>query len=96
MIPLVEARSLSKAARRLVTLGADPIEHRKATVAAERQAYLYEQASKMTFAACVEGYLPKTRRAIPQREASVAIQRNAPALERFFVLPLMLLVAVLL
>ena len=59
MIPLVRARSLAKAARRLVTLGADPIEHRKATVAAERQAYLYEQASKMTFAACVEGYLPK-------------------------------------
>src|SRR5690349_14645139 len=30
VIPLVEARSLAKAARRLVTLGADPIEHRKA------------------------------------------------------------------
>ena len=57
VIPLIEARSLAKAARRLVTLGADPIEHRKATVAAERQAYLYEQASKMTFAACAEAYL---------------------------------------
>jgi integrase len=57
IIPLAEARDLARAARRLVQLGADPIEHRKATMAAERQAFLTEQASKMTFAACVEGYL---------------------------------------
>lgn len=57
VIPLAEARSLAKAARRLVTLGADPIEHRKATKAAEREAYLHEQASKMTFAACAEAHL---------------------------------------
>jgi Arm DNA-binding domain len=31
VIPLAEARSLAKAARRLVTLGADPIEYRIAT-----------------------------------------------------------------
>ncbi len=43
--------------RKLVTFGADPIEHRKATVAAEREAYLREQASKMTFGMCVEQYL---------------------------------------
>ena len=57
VIPLAEARTLATAGRRLVTLGADPIEHRKATLAAERESYLYEQASKMTFGDCVEAYL---------------------------------------
>lgn len=57
VIPLAEARSLAKAARRLVTLGADPIEYRIATEAAEREVKLRERASKMTFAACVEQYL---------------------------------------
>ncbi len=57
VVSLAEARDLAKHARKLVTFGADPIEHRKATVAAERQAYLYEQASKMTFGDCVEAYL---------------------------------------
>ena len=57
VVPLAEARDLAKHARKLVTFGADPIEHRKATVAAERQAYLHEQASKMTFTACAEAYL---------------------------------------
>ena len=57
VIGIAEARDLARAARRLVVLGADPIEHRRATVAEERQAYLRERASKMTFAACVEGYL---------------------------------------
>ena len=57
VIPLAEARTLATAGRRLVTLGADPIEHRKATLAAERESYLYEQASKMTFGDCVELYL---------------------------------------
>lgn len=57
VIPLAEARSLAKAARRLVTLGADPIDHRNASVMAEREAILREKASKMTFAACVDGYL---------------------------------------
>ncbi len=57
VITLAEARDLAKAARRLVTLGADPIEHRNASLEAEREAYIKEQASKMTFAACVESYL---------------------------------------
>ena len=48
VVPLAEARDLAKHACKLVTFGADPIEHRKATVAAEREAYLHEQASKMT------------------------------------------------
>jgi hypothetical protein len=56
VIPLAEARDLAKAARRLVTLGADPIEHRRKTETAEREAYLREQASKMTFRACAEAY----------------------------------------
>jgi integrase len=56
VIPLAEARQLAKAARRLVTLGSDPIEHRNTAKAAEREAYLREQASKMTFAACAEAY----------------------------------------
>ena len=82
VIPLAEARDLAKHARKLVTLGADPIEHRKATVAAERQAYLYEQASKMTFAACVEAYLAEHLEQLPQRQASMAIQRNAGACQQ--------------
>jgi integrase len=57
VIPLAEARQLAKAARRLVTLGADPIDYRDATAAAEREAYLRDQASKMTFAACADAYL---------------------------------------
>ena len=56
VISLAEARNLAKAARRLVTLGADPIEHRNKIEAAEREAYLREQASKMTFRACAEAY----------------------------------------
>ena len=56
-IGLAEARELAKAARRLVTLGADPIERRDATAKAERESYLRDQASRMTFAACAEGYL---------------------------------------
>src|SRR6516165_8712869 len=58
VIGLAEARDLAKAARRLVTLGADPIEHRIAKQTQERQAYLQEQASRMTFAMCVEQCLP--------------------------------------
>jgi hypothetical protein len=47
VIPLAEARNLAKAARRLVTLGDDPIEHRNATAAAAREAYLREQDSRI-------------------------------------------------
>lgn len=57
VIPLADARDLARAARKLVTYGADPIEHRRATQEAERQAYLKERASKMTFRECVDGYL---------------------------------------
>jgi integrase len=56
-VTLAEARDLARAARKLVTFGRDPIEHRNATASAEREAYLREQASAMTFAACVEAYL---------------------------------------
>src|SRR5262249_32770027 len=57
VIGLAEARELAKAARRLVVLGADPIEHRNATKAAEREARLRDQASRMTFRACADAYL---------------------------------------
>lgn len=56
-IGLAEARDLARAARRLVKLGVDPIEHRNATIKAEREAALREQASRMTFEACAEAYL---------------------------------------
>jgi integrase len=56
VIELREARQLAKAARRLVTLGADPIEYREETKAAEHEDRLKEQASRMTFAACAEAY----------------------------------------
>src|SRR5262249_33081149 len=58
VIGFAEARDLAKDARRLVTLGADPIERRIAKQTAERQAYLQEQASRMTFRMCVEQALP--------------------------------------
>jgi integrase len=57
VIGLAEARELANAARRLVTLGADPIEHRRSIAQAERNAVLKEAASHMTFRQCVEGYL---------------------------------------
>src|SRR5262245_16654252 len=56
-IGLAEARELARAARRLVTLGTDPIEYRKATVTSERDATLKAIASRMTFADCAERYL---------------------------------------
>ena len=40
VVPLAKARDLAKHARKLVTYGADPIEHRIAIKAAEREAYL--------------------------------------------------------
>jgi len=57
VIGLAEARDLAKAARRLVTLGLDPIEHRRSTAEAERNAALKEAASRMSFRQCVDGYL---------------------------------------
>lgn len=56
-VTLAEARDLAKFARKLVTGGDDPIEYRKAIEASKREAYLKEQASKMTFSACAEAYL---------------------------------------
>ena len=55
-IGLAEARDLARAARRLVKLGADPIEHRGAAVKAERDAALKDLASRMTFAECASAY----------------------------------------
>ena len=55
-IGLADARDLARAARRLVKLGADPIEHRGAAVKAERDAALKDTASRMTFAACAGAY----------------------------------------
>ena len=77
VIPLAEARTLATAGRRLVTLGADPIEHRKATLAAEREAYLYEQASKMTFGDCVEAIPCRAPEEVPQRQTQMAVPRDA-------------------
>ena len=56
-ITLAEARELAVAARRLVVLGADPIEHRRTTIAAEREAAAHDAASRMTFAECAKAYL---------------------------------------
>ncbi len=57
-IPIAGARTLAKEARHWVTLGIDPIERRNAVEAAAREAYRKEQARKMTFAQCVELFLP--------------------------------------
>jgi hypothetical protein len=57
VISVAEARRLAKDARRLVTLGVDPIEDRRTDAKAKREAYLREQASRMTFEACAEAYL---------------------------------------
>ena len=56
-VPLAGARTLANAARGLVTLGIDPIEHRKATLTAEREAAARERASRMTFSECARAYL---------------------------------------
>jgi Arm DNA-binding domain len=57
-VTIAEARDLAKAARKLVTFGADPIDHRNATTEQERQAALKERASRMTFRQCVDQALP--------------------------------------
>jgi integrase len=57
VIGLAEARDLARSARRLVKLGADPIEHRRATVAVERETRAREVASRMTFGQCADAYL---------------------------------------
>jgi integrase len=57
-VTIHEARELARAARKIVTFGGDPIEQRIAKQTAERQAYVQGQASRMTFAMCVEQCLP--------------------------------------
>jgi integrase len=56
VIGLAEARELAKVARRLVTLGRDPIDYRRETKQAEREAAIREQASRMTFRQCANAY----------------------------------------
>jgi len=56
VIPLAEARELARSARRLVTLGADPIEKRRKTLQAEREALIRDKASRMTFRQCADAY----------------------------------------
>jgi integrase len=57
VIPLAEARELARAARRLVTLGTDPIERRRETTEVERAAIIRDKASRMTFRQCADAYL---------------------------------------
>jgi integrase len=57
-VTIHEARDLARAARKLVTFGADPIDRRNATAEAERQAALKEAASTMTFRMCCEQAVP--------------------------------------
>jgi integrase len=57
VIGLAEARELARAAKRLVTLGADPIEKRRETIQAERDAVIRDRASRMTFRQCADAYL---------------------------------------
>jgi integrase len=57
VIGLAEARELARAARRLVILGADPIDRRQDKTQAEREAVIRDKASRMTFKQCAEGYL---------------------------------------
>jgi integrase len=57
VIGIAEARELARSARRLVTLGADPIDYRNDKIEQDRQAKIKERASTMTFAACVKEYL---------------------------------------
>jgi integrase len=53
LVTLAEAREKALAARRLILNGADPIEARRATIAAER----LDAAKAMTFSACAEAYI---------------------------------------
>jgi integrase len=58
VIGIHEARDLARAARRLVTLGADPIDYRNAKTEADRQAALQHEASRMTFRMCCDQSVP--------------------------------------
>ena len=88
VISLKEARELAKAARRLVTLGRDPIEHRKVTVMAEAAERLRLEASTMTFEACAERYLKtrglveEIRKHVAQWQSTLASRANIRASER--------------
>lgn len=56
-VKIEQARDLAKAARGLIVVHRlDPIEHRAATQAQEREAMAREIASRMTFADCAKGY----------------------------------------
>ena len=58
VVSLAEARDLAKHARKLVTFGADPIEHRKATEAAKRPSLSPRTGQhQITSGDCVEAYL---------------------------------------
>ena len=57
VIDIAEARELARAARRLVTLGADPIDYRKDKTEQDRQADAKARASTVTFAHCVKQFL---------------------------------------
>src|SRR5262249_17524912 len=57
VIGIAEARELARAARRLVTLGADPIDYRNDKSEQDRQAAIKERASTVTLAHCVKQFL---------------------------------------
>jgi len=57
VISLAKARETAKACREMVVLGGDPIEARREKRAADHEQRIREQASTMTFAACVDQYL---------------------------------------
>lgn len=60
-VKIADARDLARAARKLVTFGADPIDYRNSKKEQDRQIALKETASRMTFAACVDGFLKSGR-----------------------------------
>jgi len=57
LVPLTEARDLARQMRRLVTQGVDPIEQRRDSAQASRNAVSREKASRMTFKECADAYM---------------------------------------
>jgi integrase len=83
VIGIHEARDLAKAARRLVTLGADPIDRRLATIEQERQAALQARANTMTFRMCCEqavrGMVAGSRNATHVKQVRKSLDRACEA-----------------
>jgi integrase len=82
-IDITEARELARAALRLVTLGADPIDYRNDKREQDRQEAIKERTSTVTFAHCVKQFLadklPTFKSAVHARDYRETLNRACAA-----------------